>query len=638
MCWHTLTLDVEGPRCDERDAKVNPFLDYRFDVLWSSPDGQTRYRVPGYFAADGDAANTSATQGSVWRSKFVPNVPGRWSYQTRLVRGDRIAVGGSVNNGGSRDNAPNNGQGNVTDHSPNQTDQHQTNQHQTDQGLAVQGDGVRGTIEVAPTDKSRPDLRAEGRLGYVGSRYLRFAGSGRYFLKIGADAPETLLGYQDFDGTVAGKPDRVPLKRYASHLKDWRAGDPTWKDGRGKGLIGAINYLSSTGCNAFSFLTYNAGGDGDNVWPMIERNDKTHYDCSKLDQWDIVFTHGTNRGMYLHFKLQETENDDNRRGKNNKRPVAESLDGGKLGVERKLYLREIVARFGHHLALNWNLGEENTQTHDEQVAMIDYIRRVDPYDHPIVLHTYPRDHDKVYGAFLGDRDGLTGLSMQNDALKPTHQQTVRWVRRSSDAGHPWVVAFDESGSAAHAQSPDLGYRGFDGHDKDGKATHTQHEVRKQTLWGHLIGGGGGCEYYFGYKYVENDLVCEDWRSRDASWRYGSLAINFFERFNIPFWEMNPSDESVGNRESAFGVMCLAKPGDTYVIYRPEHASVRLNLTDLDGDYEVRWFNPRNGGELRTGSESNVSGGTHVDLGNPPSESDDSRLQDWVILVRRVAKR
>ena len=157
-------------------------------------------------------------------------------------------------------------------------------------------------------------MRGLGRLQYVGKRYLQFAESKQYFLKAGADAPETLLGYVDFDNTVAGKPGKVPLKTWGPHVRDWRNGDPTWKDGKGKGLIGAVNYLSAKGCNAFSFLTYNAGGDGDNVWPFIDRNDKLHYDCSKLDQWSIVFDHGTAKGMYLHFKMQETENDDHIQG------------------------------------------------------------------------------------------------------------------------------------------------------------------------------------------------------------------------------------------------------------------------------------------------------------------------------------
>ena len=87
---------------------------------------------------------------------------------------------------------------------------------------------------------------------------------------------------------------------------------------------------------------------------------------------------------------------------------------------------------------------------------------------------------------------------------------MKWICESTDAGKPWVVAFDESGSAAHAQCPDLGYKGFDGHDLDGNKTYTQHRVRKQTLWGALMAGGAGNEYYFGYKFDQNDLLCEDY--------------------------------------------------------------------------------------------------------------------------------
>ena len=142
-------------------------------------------------------------------------------------------------------------------------------------------DGKTGSFEIAATDKTGRDFRGEGRLQYVGKHHLRFAGSGRYFLKAGPDAPETLLAYADFDNTRQARPPtphRVRAKpgkdlhRYDTHLRDWRPGDPTWKDGKGKGLIGALNYLAAKGCNAFSFLPYNAGGDGDNVWPFVERD------------------------------------------------------------------------------------------------------------------------------------------------------------------------------------------------------------------------------------------------------------------------------------------------------------------------------------------------------------------------------
>ena len=98
---------------------------------------------------------------------------------------------------------------------------------------------------------------------------MQFAGDKSWFLKAGADAPETLLAYKDFDGTLAHKPGKVPLKTYAKHVADWKEGDPSWKGGKGKGLIGAINYLAREGMNAFSFLPYNAGGDGDNAINLL---------------------------------------------------------------------------------------------------------------------------------------------------------------------------------------------------------------------------------------------------------------------------------------------------------------------------------------------------------------------------------
>lgn len=70
--------------------------------------------------------------------------------------------------------------------------------------------------------------------------------------------------------------------------------------------------------------------------------------------------------------------------------MPESLDGGATGPERKLYLRELIARFGHALALNWNLGEENTQSPEEQRAMAQFIADTDPYHHLIVIHSFPQ--------------------------------------------------------------------------------------------------------------------------------------------------------------------------------------------------------------------------------------------------------
>lgn len=605
--WHKITLTVDGPFARELDNDPNPFTDYCLVVAFVHESGEPRYRVPGYFAADGNAANTSATAGTKWRAHLAPDKPGRWTYEVTLLRGKGAAL------------------------------------QDEPSGQPAAGHGQQGSFTIAPTDKTGRDFRAKGRLQYVGKHHLQFAGTREYFLKAGADAPENLLAYADFDGTRSNKrrparpgeatPDG--LKTWQPHVRDWQAGDPTWQNGKGKGLIGALNYLAGKGVNAFSFLTYNAGGDGDDVWPFVERDDKFHYDCSKLDQWGIVFDHATARGLYLHFKLQENELDDNRPGDGSKVGVVpESLDGGKLGPERRLYCRELVARFAHNLALNWNLGEENTQSPEEQRDMARYLQRMDPYPQNIVIHTYPNQQDRVYSQLLGQQSVLTGVSLQN-GWNQVHQRTLKWLRESAKAGRPWVVANDEQNPAGLGVPPDPGYQGFDGEakEKDTDRSYTLHDIRKATLWGNLMAGGAGVEYYFGYKLPQNDLVCNDWRSRDQSWTYCRLALDFFREQQIPFWEMENADALVGNARNDNSKYCFAKSGALYLVYLPNGVrpeAPELDLTAASGSFTVKWFNPRAGGPLRDGTLRQAEGGKKVSLGEPPADPD----QDWLVVVRK----
>ncbi len=594
--WHKATLTLDGPFADERGTEPNPFTDYRMTVTFQHESGQPEYRVPGYFAADGAAGASSATSGTKWRAHLSPDKPGKWNWRLSFVSGKNVAVDDKA------------------------------------QGQPVAGcDGKSGTFEVGANDKQSPDFRALGRLEYVGKHYPRFAGTGDYFLKVGADSPETFLAYSDFDGTETKK---VPLKTWKPHVRDWKDGDPTWKDGKGKGMIGAINYLSSKGVNSISFMPYNAGGDGDNVWPFIARDDKFHCDCSKLDQWGIVFEHAQTRGLFLHFKLQEQENDDNRLGaKSDDGKAPTSLDGGKLGFERKLYLRELIARYGHLLALNWNLGEENTQSTAEQKDMAQYIADTDPYAHAIVVHTFPNKQDDIYTPLLGKNSALTGASLQN-AWNAAHQRTHKWVTESAKAGKPWIVANDEQGPASLGVPPDAGYAGHDGVaiDKKGKGKgYTAHDIRKLTLWGTLTAGGAGVEYYFGYQLPQNDLNCEDFRSRDKTWDYGRIALGFFRDQKLPVTEMTNRDELVGNPDHANTRFCLAKPGEVYVVYLPTGGSCDLDLTGVAGAFEVNWFNPRSGGPLQPGSLKQIKGGLAQSLGVPPADG----TEDWVVLVRKV---
>ncbi|MGB5555718.1 MAG: DUF5060 domain-containing protein, partial [Flavobacteriaceae bacterium] len=73
--WHRVTLNFEGPETSEL-AEENPFLDYRLDVVFTN--GDKTYTVPGFYAADGNAAETSATSGNIWQVRFTPDATGEW--------------------------------------------------------------------------------------------------------------------------------------------------------------------------------------------------------------------------------------------------------------------------------------------------------------------------------------------------------------------------------------------------------------------------------------------------------------------------------------------------------------------------------------------------------------------------------
>lgn len=586
--WHKVTLTLDGPYAHELDNEPNPFTDCDLSVTFTHESGTPSYKIPGYFAADGMSGENSSESGTKWRAHLAPDKAGVWKYAVSFTRGKHAALDGG--------------------------------------GVAVKPfDGVNGSLTIAETNKTDRDFRGKGRLQYVGKHHLQFAGSKEYFLKVGADAPETLLAYTDFDNTQALKKN-VPLKTWAPHVRDWNTGDPTWKGDKGKGLIGALNYLAAKGVNAFSFLSYNTGGDGSNVWPFVSPNDKLHWDCSKLDQWSILFDHATANGLFLHFKLQENEIDDDRLGMESKPGrLPESLDGGKLGPQRKLYCREIIARFAHNLALNWNIGEENTQSTEEINDMIDYIRATDPYQHLVVIHTFPPQQEKVYMPLLGDKSRLTGASLQN-GWNATHQRTLKWVTESAAAGKPWVVANDEQGGADSGVPPDMGYAGYDGKKKDGKSVQTTDDIRKATLWGNLMAGGAGLEYYFGYQLPENDLLCQDWRSRDRSWDYGRIALDFFHKNNIPFHEMANANSLIGNTKNDNSKYCLAKPRELYLVYLPDGGEAELDLSEASGTFSLSWFNPRQGGELDN-SHSSAKGGSKFQFTAPTKE-------DWLAVIRK----
>ncbi|WP_226895510.1 DUF5060 domain-containing protein [Luteolibacter marinus] len=607
--WHKITLVCEGPAASETagigpEQGENPFTYYRVNARFSHAASGKSYVVPGYFAADGDAADTGATAGNLWHVHFAPDETGTWSWSVSFREGDDIAV--DVNPAA---------------------------------GSAVAGpDGAAGSFIVLPTDKSGRDLRGKGRLEYVGKHHLRFAGTGEYFMKCGTDSPENLLAYEDFDGTPDAGGRRKSWSDHQVDFDEAEAGPYTWSDPlapespvKGTELLGAIRYLSAQGLNAFSFLTFSLDGDDDNVFPHLINaaetfgtsgtndrwnGDKVHhdrFDISKLAQWEQVFSYAAVRGMYLHFKTFENES-------------CELMDDPSEGIgpERKLYYRELVARFSHHLALNWNLSEELINSQGQRKAFALWLHDNDPYRHPIVFHTGSTRHN-LYNSMLGNASKLTGISLQPDDqvdFSSVFTDSKTWVDKSAAAGRPWVVACDEPGNSRNALRP------------DDDAGNSHRDARVNALWANPMAGGAGLEWYFGYDHAESDLTCEDFRSRSLFWPLCKHMLDFWASGGVPFWEMVNDDTLVttlvgGERVQDVSAHCLMKPGDVYVVQLTAGGSTDLTLPA--GDFGIHWYDPRGGGSLQGGSVPAVTGGGPVNLGTAP----DSPADDWIVLVRRI---
>ncbi len=288
-----------------------------------------------------------------------------------------------------------------------------------------------------------------------------------------------------------------------------------------------------------------------------------------------------------------------------------------------MYYRELVARFGHHLGLVWNLGEENghdpdtgrapfklPNTDEQRKQFSAYLRALDPYDHPIVVHNWPGDEELLFGPLLGYH-AIEGISLQE--ADNYYEEILQWRNESARAGKKWLLAVDEPLGWEFGLRPD--------------SDDPEHDMaRKEVLWPTLFAGGMGVDWYFGWQNnaPTSDLSNEDWRSREAMWKQSKIALEFFKDF-VPIEKMKPANHLAYGSEA----LVLAGEGDLFAVYIKSSAEVFLEIGDSGATYNIQWYHPREGGDPRQGSVTQVQAlGGMVSIGSPPGEG------DWAALVQR----
>lgn len=487
--WEVMTFDINGPDEGERHGV---FTDYAVQIMFMDENGIT-VTVPAYYAADGNAAETSAKVGNIWRAHFVPPRSGRWTYRVDFREGDNVAIGET-------------------------------------EGRRIKAyDGIRGTfiVDAAVLNPDALNFARRGMLTDVGMRYLQFSGTQDYFLKTGAGSPENLLAYVGFDGTYDVGGTEFPalgedqFHSFTPHLNDAQDSDPTWQDGKGAAILGIANYYADVGVNAQYIVTMNVEGDGQDVFPWASHDDPYVYDVSKLAQWERVLSHYNMRGVMIDMLLTETENES----------WFEAFDAVSVGDDfapsRKLYYREMVARFGHLHGLVWNLGEENgavgnsgQDPYRQPTSAVQrrdfarYIRSLDPYNHAIQHHNWPDVEPATFGPLLGE-PSFSGISLQ--AHNHYARKIIDWTQKSKAAGRGWMVTVDEPLGWEFGARPDA------------EVQDRKSEI-EGVLWPSLMSGSMGVDWYFGWQNnaPTSDLSNEDQRTRDSLWKDSAKVRAFFE--------------------------------------------------------------------------------------------------------------
>ncbi|MFC1761218.1 DUF5060 domain-containing protein [Planctomycetota bacterium] len=592
--WHKVIVLLDGP-----DVKEEPttFRDYRLNVTFTK--GAQTFVIPGHYAADGNAGHTGANSGNKWRAFFNPNETGEWTYIISFRQGTLVAV--SLDPEAGSPLAP--------------------------------YDGQTGTFQVGPSDKLCPDFRARGMLQYVGEHFQQFSGDKTYWIDVGPGSPENLFGGSEFDATRGPKYEK--RQWYSDHQESWREGDPTWgSDNRGKGVIGALNYIIELGQTSIFVGMMNLGCDSKDTWPWAEEGPfvdedvnilkeptvdiMSTFDVSKLDQWEMTVAHGQKHGVLFHAYFSEEEDES----------IYEWVEGLQMGGNnsfadvRKLYFRELISRLGHFNAIDWSMGEEwgglHNKTKDQvhghpvisdgqKVLFADYVNALDPYGHSNGYegdrNRYERDYGPWFNRTQFNRASLMGWTPQANFY------STELRRLTKESGRPWVIKFSEHHGPAAV--PDMN-------------AALLSEFRG-SAWGSFLGGGASVEWWLS----EDDYYLRSYKPYRTLMEEAAHVRDFMLN-HLPFWQMEPAN---GLLQADAGY-CYALEGQIYGIYLHDARNAELDLSGMTGEFDVYWYDPLNGGDLKSGTVDKVTGGSKRSLGLPPARTD----EDWAVLVRNRSKR
>jgi len=182
-------------------------------------------------------------------------------------------------------------------------------------------------------------------------------------------------------------------------------------------------------------------------------------------------------------------------------------------------------------------------------------------------------------------------------------------------------------------------------------------IRTNVLWGTLMAGGSGVEFYFGWGFRRHqtgekgptigngdredvpystcsDMTCEDFRSRDTMFTQVNLAWRFMKDNRIPFWGMTGSNHLTEQKDD----FVFAKEGDIYLVYTfTNTTTVELTVVGKT-TYSIQYWNPKTGGDLTYGGvvmADLIDGEISRKMSIPVPEASRIGSSDVLMVVRKA---
>lgn len=332
--------------------------------------------------------------------------------------------------------------------------------------------------------------------------------------------------------------------------------------------LSQIDYLADKGMNVF-YLGYNYPGDGGpscRVEPFLgDRGDPdwTRIDLADMREWEAVFARMQERGIVIHFVLE--------------------LDDSRTPPDQDFYYREMIARFGWHPNLIWNLAEEYTERHDANWARerARYLKEHDPWGHMVTVH--PNSTDRF--AFAGDRlFDLTAMQYNTTDPDKLNALAIKLRRDTRKAGWPIPISVTEWTRLSPGQL----------------------EEARKGIWAMAMGGATS--------QIFNKNGSDDVRDWDAHWDAARHLHDFM--LGIDHYELAPDNSVVSSG------YCLRGDG-LYALYLPEGGTTGLDLRGETGPFSVKWLQPQSG---RWQEAEPITGGGVRTLTAPGQG-------DWAVVVR-----